>query len=220
MKKAILVLAFLTTLHSGAQTVLSPRPPALQPTLILTNQFATNIFPAGLAARLVSLQNELQQLLPLLAAFNDSFDFIGVRASASPATTGGAASPGAAGPAVNLSTDLSTVSAVGLGQDLGTSLAVPTSSPLALTPPAGTTPVSTGPVTAVVNAEVGLVPTLGGPNGAVGFNSARDALRGLLILQDDIERMLPIVATVNLSTNSIAAFQTGTPGTALTPTGR
>jgi hypothetical protein len=61
-----------------------------------------------------------------------------------------------------------------------------------------------------VNSQVGLVPTLFGPSGAVGFNSARDALRGFLILQDDIERMLPVVATINLSTNSIAGFQAGT----------
>jgi hypothetical protein len=226
-KKAILLLTLLTAFDARSQAVLGPRPTALQPTLVITSQFATNIFPAELASRLVNLQTELEQLLPLLAAFNDSFDFISVGPPGVPVTT--AVPSTVSGPAVNLGADLSqnlsTVTAVNLGQNLSTSLAVPTSSPLALTPPEGVVAESANTGVAVINPGVGLVPILSGPSGAVGFNSARDALRALLILQNDVERMLPIVATVNFSTNNIAAFQTGTPptgtrATALNPIGR
>src|SRR5947208_861201 len=46
--------------------------------LSMTNQFGTNILPNELSPLLINLQNDLAQLLPALAAFNDSFDFVGL----------------------------------------------------------------------------------------------------------------------------------------------
>ena len=227
MKTAILVLALVPAFNLCAQTVLGPRPPALSPGLIVSNQSATNIFPADLAGRLVNLQADLEQLVPLLAAFNDSFDFVSI-GSGVPVAGATDGQPVVSSAAVNLGTDLSqnlsTVSSANLGVNLGANLAVPTSAQLALTPPSEVLPVTASSGAVPVTSGVGLVPSLGAPTGAVGFNSARDALRALLILEDDVERMLPIVATINQDTNNILAFQTNAltviPPTSLTPAGR
>src|SRR5215831_11608516 len=119
MKKAVLVLTVLTAFNARSQAVLGPRPTALQPTLVLTNQFATNIFPADLAARLLNLQTELEQILPLLADFNDSFDLISVGPPGIPTVL--IAPTNAGGTTVNLGTDVSqnlaTVNSVNLGEN-------------------------------------------------------------------------------------------------------
>lgn len=196
MRKPILLLALLTAGTSWSQTALSPRQTALQPALVLTNQFGTNIFPTNLASQLSNLQNDLQQMLPLLANFNDTFEFIRTGAPSAPTAANLGNPPG---PAVNLSENLATAAGQGLGLSLGQNLAVSTgSSGLALTPPGGSLPAvnGSGTVSLGVPQVVGLVP---GPG--VSFSSSRDALRALLILQNDLERLLPILATVNAATN-------------------
>ena len=72
----------------------------------LTNQFGTN-FPANLGPLLANLQNDLSQLLPVLAAFNNSFVF----ANLGPATT----PPAQQGTGLNLSRDVSGNSSVTFG---------------------------------------------------------------------------------------------------------
>ncbi len=207
--------------------------------LSMTNQFGTNILPTELSPLLVNLQNDLAQLLPALAAFNDSFDFVGL------------GQPGGSSPASQ--------SGVNLGSNLSGNFS---------TPPAG---VNAGQnFSTVTGGTAGTAanrPSLGGLTGAnaaiaagltgsnaitaafngtlVGFSGAsRDSLRALIILQDDLQRLLPLVSTLNGApvgsipgglTNTIASSSTNRPfspfpiqttpllpnqTTPLTPTGR
>src|SRR2546422_5469386 len=118
----------------------------------LTNQFGTN-FPANLGPLLANLQNDLSQLLPVLAAFNNSFVF----ANLGPATT----PPAQQGTGLNLSRDVSGNSSVNLGQNLGTVIGGTSPSVTAGTNVTAGTVIAPPTATGVTNA-FGLAPGLGG----------------------------------------------------------
>jgi hypothetical protein len=153
-----------------------------------TNLFGTN-FLADLRPLLDNLQNDLEQLLPALAAINNNFasgNFV-------------AAAPGAPEPGTganfsgNASVDLSS----GSGANLGTSLAVPVG---------GTTPTPAA-TASTANAAAGTIPpsatgSSSGFGSAAGTNffvtpAAANTLQALIVLQNDVQRMLPVIVSLN-----------------------
>jgi len=133
----------------------------------ITNQAPTNVGVNDLAPLLVNVESNLLETLPVLAAFNDGFNFVNL--------SSGAQAPGATSTAVP-------------GAILSN---IPTSSSVML-------PNSTN--------ILGLPPGLAGigtTNGARTVVLTRDTLRALIVLEDDIERMLPILDAVNGGTNFI-----------------
>jgi hypothetical protein len=201
MKTPILILAILSSPITWAQTALGPPSPAMStppspaltpghPALIGAGQPVTNLSVADVSAQLVDLQARIEQLLPVLASFNDNFDFISV-GPAPPATP-------AANAGTLLGQNLSTSLAVNLGQNLstlqGTTIGPPTS-PANVPTPTGT--------------STGLPPGFGGPaatNGFATFPVTRDTLRELLILQFDIQRMLPLLNGLNSGSGVAGMF--------------
>ena len=133
----------------------------------VTSQFVTNVTVNDLAPLLLNVESNLLETLPVLAAFNDGFNFVNL--------SSGAQAPGATSTAVP-----------------GTILSnIPTSSSVML-------PNSTN--------ILGLPPGLAGigtTNGARTVVLTRDTLRALIVLENDIERMLPILDAVNGGTNFI-----------------
>ena len=186
--------------------------------LNLTNQFGSNLVPAELSALIANLENDMIQLLPLLAAYNNSIDLsatTGVNAQTTVPTTGSNLGTSLAG---NASTRISGNASGNLSSSISSS---PNNSS---TTTAGTTstsrPNSLTPTG--VNNPNGLQPSFG--NG--GFNpeflspAARSSVRALFILESDLERTLPLVNSLNgggdlntvLGTNS-TGLQPGTFGT-------
>jgi len=187
------------------------------------------------------LENNLLQILPVLTALNDSFDLVpaagiggtnGTSASLGITTT--APSSGNGNFSGLASTSLASAQGTSLGQDLSGIIG---GRGTALTPgnPALTT--TTGANVATVNSTTGMnglaaagaFAGLFGTN-TFGFTNTRDALRALLVLQADVERMLPIVdalnganlSTVNTTNGLISNPTLGrtSSNSALTPTGR
>jgi hypothetical protein len=88
-----IVLTILTALSASAQvvptTALTPGGPNLSPVAPgfnnnfgpLFNRFGTNALPTSLDTGLAALQNNIQQLLPVLANFNDTVAFSAVSAA-------------------------------------------------------------------------------------------------------------------------------------------
>jgi len=122
--------------------------------------------------------------LPVLSLFNDNFDFVSLADNGFASTSAGVpAAPG------NFATNLGT----NFARNLGVNAAMPTGSSLFNTAPAATT--------TTTSAAAGL------PQGASSVPVTRDALRALLVLQSDIERMLPLVNALNGGTsNSPGSF--------------
>jgi hypothetical protein len=180
-----LSLAAFTTAPASAQTALTPDKPALQassispavtpPATALVSSASTtasnNSSIVGLAQLLTDLQTQLEQVLPMLNSFNNSFDFISVGSLTPTGATGGTGANFSSSMGVNFSSSA--------GANLSTSMAVPTLSSAPSTP---------------VNA-FGLPPGLG----VAPITS--ESLRALLVLQSDIERMLPTLAALNGGTN-------------------
>jgi hypothetical protein len=204
--------------------------------LSMTNQFGTNFLPSDLPPLLVNLQNDLSQLLPALAAFNDSLEFVSLAEPASAATSQSGVNLGS-----NLSGNFSSVPAgINAGQNFSSVTG-------------GTAPVrSSIPAFNGTNGAVmagltgGSANTAAFTNGSlIGFSgTSRDSLRALIILQYDLQRLLPLVSALNGSpvesvpgslTSTIATGSTNRPfspfpiqktplfpnqSTPLTPTGR
>ena len=164
--------------------------------LNLTNQFGSNLVPSNLSALIANLQNDMVQLLPALAAYNNSIDLsstAGVGSSQpAPPTTG-----------VNLGTSLSGNASSRISGNAGGNLSSSSATPTATTATAGGTANTTGPGTGLtptgVNNPAGQQPNFG--NG--GFNpaflspAARSSVRALFILESDLERTLPLVNFLN-----------------------
>jgi len=138
--------------------------------LALTNQFGTNFTSGNLPAVLANLQNDLNQALPLLAAFNANVlgGNLGLQTLTAPVA-------GTAGGAANFAQNFGTSSAANMAANLAANVATPTAPALA-TPPTGTT-------------------SFGGS----GTNSmtqtvSPDAARLLVVLESDLERVLPELA--------------------------
>jgi len=148
-----------------------------------TNQFGTNFTAGDLNSVLLVLQNNLQQTLSLLSGFNGNF------------STGGGTMTGTAGGAANLSQNLASSAGVNLGQNLAQNVAgstAPSAPASVFTQPAQ----STLPPTALAAQGPNLANGVSGaPNNVSGFADNSSA-RLLIILQNDIERMLPEVGAL------------------------
>lgn len=174
--------------QAGAQPALGPASPAI-PTIPATPTLAppapaipASLRPAATNAPLGSsmasliqalggLQVQLQQALPVLQAFNNSFDFVTI---GSLTTTNTRPGTGA-----NFSSNLGANFASSSSQNLSASAAVPTINPASA---------------AAANA-FGLPPEL------QASPITADTLRSLLVLQNDLERMLPTLSALNGGTN-------------------
>ena len=250
MKKTIslLLISLASALDLSAQTTSTLGLPGFNNSFgpLFSNQLGGAITTGNLNQLLLNIQADLSQILPVLTAANDGFDFtptnantpvvsgIGSPASAATGTVSANTSPFATTPFTTSTFTASpfvssgTAGSLGtvLGQDLtGANAVFPGSTALgnglspALTPIAG----STGAVSTTVGTGTGT-------GSGLAFTSRRDVLRALIILQDDVEQMLPLVnalnggntATLNtLFTNSLGTTNlTSTRSVPLTPTGR
>jgi hypothetical protein len=183
-----------------------------------TNQLGSNVV-GDLAPVLLNLQASLAQALPAVAAFNNNFEignggaFGGTNGGFVTASnsSGTVTAPAGTPTGNNLSTlnssSFGTSFATSAGQNLATVVGgVPRTT--TTTGPNGTT------TTATTTTTTGGVPGNGLPGAssttgssvaltglfgtnAVGFANSRDAFRALIVLQADVERMLPLVAALN-----------------------
>lgn len=189
-----------TTLTPGAPN-LSPAAPGFNNVFgpMFNNQLGTNVLPANFGIGLANLQNNIQQLLPLLANFNDSVDFSTLAFPSSTTNATGSTAPVPVS-GQNLSTRTST--------DFSTLLSRDVSARPAGSPPNGSfsTAISTPSQTAIapsptgVNNPFGLQPGFGGTITTNAFGTAvnaRDVVRDLIVLQNDLERLLPVLVTLN-----------------------
>jgi len=148
---------------------------------------STNFLSADLSARLTNLQNEMQQLLPLLAALNASSSL-----NNSNLIGNAGSGPGA-----------------GLTNPYGSALL-----PLNYTTPATASTITTLPDTPATPTSVNgtntetLMARNGTLTGAIpaygGFltPAEQDTLRNLIVLQNDLERTLPLIESINGNTVS------------------
>ncbi len=195
---------------------------------IFSNQLSSNALSGGsLNTALLNLQAALVNAWPLVASFNNNFDFnaAATNAGAGLGTTNSLTAATGAGTSGNLSTLLSGNTSSGLGTSLGQDLStIIGGRGTALSP--GNTALGTAPnltPTGVTN-SFGLQPNFG--TNTLAFSTQREVLRAMLLLQDDIERMLPLVNALNggtigtlplaVPTNNIPST-TGT-GATTTPT--
>jgi hypothetical protein len=237
-----IALAIVTAVSAAAQvvptTTLTPGAPNISPVTPgfnndfgpIFNRFGTNAVPSNLDTGLAALQNDIQQMLPVLQNFNDNVAFSALSAALQTASTGGSTTPvplSGQNLSTRTSSDLSTLSSQNLA------------APVAAGPVNGgsfSTAISGAPPTALsptgVNNPLGLAPGFGGPVATNAFGTpitARDVVRDLIVLQNDLERLLPVLVTLNGSslpsgfTNMVGSLNTPSASgfsTALTPTGR
>ncbi len=214
-----------------------------------TNQFGNGFTSANLNQLLLNLQFDLTQVLPVLATINDSFDFsasgtnsLGTNGVFGSAGTGVMpVNPSSGTTSGNASTRLSTSSGANLGTSLGQDLSGIIGGRANAVSPGGT---ALGGASPAITPLAGTNPAFAGTatNGTgLAFMSERDVLRALIILQDDVEKMLPLVNALNggngitlntVFTNNLGTVTNGFFGTrqltttpasrnnALTPTGR
>jgi hypothetical protein len=164
-----------------------------------TNQFGTNFSSGNLASVLFNLQVNLQQTLALLGNFNGNLSGLGTTAG----TGAGVA---------NLAQNLASGGGANLSQNLAQSVAVPTTaaSPPATPPsvfaPLGQSPVPpnalASPITSPTNIA-GVPVTPAGSNTLAGTLPFNDSARLLIILQNDIERLLSQVALATGTSDSL-----------------
>ncbi|HVV01974.1 MAG TPA: hypothetical protein VHH88_11470 [Verrucomicrobiae bacterium] len=172
----------------------------------LTNVLAPGVVGGDLGPLLLNLENSLLNTLPTLSAFNDGFELTpvgGGAASASAATVSGSglvsATPGVMGTANGTTAfRATTVPATGLSSTAAIQPALGGGNPVlgaTTTTPAGVTTT----ITAVATNNIALPGGFAGLFGTntFGLMNTRDALRALLVLQADIERMIPIVDALN-----------------------
>jgi hypothetical protein len=219
MKLPLSIFAIVSSIPILAQPVLIPSSTAISPSSVAgaanvanTTGTATSFTLLDLSTVLTNLQNTLDQALPVVASVNSNLDFVG-------SAQNGLFGPAAIAPMGNFSSNLGNNSAA----NLGVNAAVSTGGSLfntAVNSAALTT--NTAVNSGAVASNTGLVP------GAKFPGITRDTVRALLGLQDEIERMLPLLSTLNGGTsNSISlglspGFITENPTNPLrlSPTGR
>ncbi len=174
MHRIICLFTFIVALSASCQ-VLSPTTPALTASPAFVpgspvlagdlNAPQTNAsgspanFTAGeLSALLINLQAAMEQALPALGAFNNSFVFTNAPANM----------------AANFSVNLGTNFSANLGSNFGVNFGTPA-----------------GPSSAN--------PLFGAPG------TVNATLRGMLVLQSEVEQMLPVLNALNGGTNSAGA---------------
>jgi len=173
-----------------------------------TNQLSQNPLGGGnLNAALLNLQATLVNAWPLVASFNNNFDFstLASNAGAGTATTNSLSGGTTVGPPGNLSTLLGGNTSTGLGTSLGQDLSTIIGGGGTALSPGGTAlgPAPSLTPTGVTNSQ-GLQPSFAG--NTLAFSNERDVLRAMLLLQDDIERILPLVNGLNGGTLSTLPF--------------
>jgi hypothetical protein len=204
MKSFISLLIVLGGFSASAQfatsSALTPGAPATPGfNNVFGSVFSTNAVPANLNTGLAALQNDIQQLLPVLANFNDTAALSALLNALQTSSTGGASVPVPLS-GQNLSTRTST--------DFSTLLSQDVSARVAGTPPNGSFSTAIGaptqpaitPSPTGVNNPFGLAPGFSGPVATNAFGTpvtARDVIRDLVVLQNDLERLLPVLVTLN-----------------------
>ena len=168
-----------------------------------TNQFGTNFTAGNLPVVLANLQNDLNQALTLLAEFNANLG-LGGGQGLQLTTTPDQGAPG--GPA-NFAQNLASSAGANLSANLAANVATPTA------PNTVGTPALAPPPTGVTNA-LGLSTSFGG---GIGTNIssqtvAPDTARLLIMLQNDMERLLPNLAAF---TGGSIALPSGLPANSL-----
>lgn len=175
-------------LQSSAQVALTPTGPAISPPtpafvpggpalapLTGTGGLAsTNATLTALSESLAVLQTNIQQALPVLINFNDAFDFASLAAM------------GTASPAPHPMGNFAVNAGVNFATNLAVNSAVPTGSPLFNSP---------------ANAVAQVPP--GTSQGIATVPVTRDVLRALLVLQSDMQRMLPLLNALNGSSSNL-----------------
>ena len=201
------LLYSFTVLLGGAgvvlsQTVLAPPSPALQVTPTTSLVPGGPAIPVGaataastgvngasvvnvntLATLLANLQTVGEQALPVLANFNDGFDFFSL--GSGPAVNNGLAATGTS-LANNSGTNFSNNSGRNFGMNLGANVATRTS-----------------PSVGVATNAFGI------PGGLAVSLPSRETLRALLVLQNDLERLLPLLASLNGGKPANAGLSSG-----------
>jgi hypothetical protein len=216
--------------------------PTVNPTVNNTAfpwQTGAGINPARLSRLLADLQDDIGTAIPRLATLNGNADYDTSGTQPVDSSAAHYVTANDVLPAKDLSTLASQNLSANLGQNLATSLAVPTAAPWSTW---GNGP---GMVLADVGGAVVAVPTLpprtawgNGPGAVVttaggavyslvpgpmpvanaNAGAAREVLRQLSIVQEDLDRVLRYLATVN--TNAVAPASPASPPVYLTPTGR
>ncbi len=247
MKRRLLILAITATLLPWAQSEPVQPPKAQHPYVLpwwFTNppslhQSTPNPAVLELGSCLGTLQNDMQQTLPLLAPFNATLPSPNPAPAEAPAP---APAPNPAPTGVNSGTNygqnFSSRSGANYGQNVSTPVGYTPPSPAlssgfsVVVPPRSSEavdPFSTPPVPpATVQNEI------------VTPDSTAEAIHELLALQADIQRLLPLVASLNSGgfnlasgtapesvpnnfsapTNRLYVSPTGNQSPPLTPTGR
>jgi hypothetical protein len=227
MKSMFSLLVVLAGLSASAQVAVTSTTPAMPGFQNVFGSFftGTNAVPPNLNTGLAALQNDVQQLLPVLADFNDTTALSALFAALQANSTGGATvPPPLSGQLLSsrTSSDFSTLSS----QNFSTSVAS-----VAAVPAGGTFSTAISPIQPV------LVPNATGTvNSPVMTNAfgatvtVRDVVRDLIVLQNDLERLLPVLVTLNGSSlpvgftntlgGTIDSLSVPTTSTVLTPTGR
>jgi hypothetical protein len=171
-----------------------------------TNSSGTNSFSADFAARLLNLQHEMEQLLPILQSLNDAtllsnsnlLSGLGYGPGGSLSNSYGYAEPtGNPGSAVNQSSATNPIPAF--------STTFPGGSTITTLPDTPATPTSvngTNTATLMAIARNRLAGGIGfyGSDATNVFSltpAQQNALRSLILLQNDLERTLPIVNSIN-----------------------
>lgn len=210
MKKIAFIFSLFVAVSAWGQTSGNPAfasPFAnAQAVATLTNQFGTNIVPANIPPMLAALENNIAQILPFLAALNDGFNFSNPNGVIS-GTTG--MNSGAAPVTANFGTSIATNLSQNLGANFGVNVATPTTA-VAPSTPVPLIPNGTALPSAVAANPASLIPGFGGSvNATAGAATTgpRDTLRALLILQNDLQRLLPLLNAINAGTGT-----TTTPG--------
>lgn len=207
------VLASITTVSGSAQvtgtSTLTPGAPNLSPAApgfnnifgpMFNNQFGTNVVPANFGTGLATLQNDIQQLLPLLANFNDSVDFSALSAALQSSTNASGSTAPVPVSGQNLSTRTSADFSTLLSRDVSTRTAGAPANGSFSTAITGPSQTAIVPSPTGVNNPFGLAPGFGGPITTNAFGTAvtaRDVVRDLIVLQNDLERLLPVLVTLN-----------------------
>jgi hypothetical protein len=157
-----------------------------------TNQFGTNFTSGDLASVLIGLQSHLQQALVLLSGFNGNLNI-----GTGPTPAGGGLGSFGQNLGVSAGQNLS----VNLGQNVAASTAPAATAPAATPPSVFAQPSqATAPAAALAAppanpvTNITGVPVTPGANVGAGSLAINNSLRLLIILQNDMERLLPEVA--------------------------
>lgn len=197
----VVVSAALIVFQSSAQVVVAPATPAMSPptpALVpgspaiaplnqATGLATTNATLTALSQSLAVLQTNIEAALPVLINFNDNFDFVNLAGNSVASKVPNPMGNFAVNDGVNFATNFAVDAAVPTGPGLFNARA----NALSQIPPGISQGVATVPVT-------------------------RDVLRALLVLQSDMQRMLPVLNALNGgSTNITGGFSAlfGTPAT-------